>query len=66
MLITPQKLEKTFWGEGQEDLQMITTYNTFPKEEKQVTRKDFPGGARGKEFACQSRRRKRQEVGKIP
>ena len=45
---------------------MITTFNAFSKEEKQVTRKDFPGAASGKESACQSRRRKRQEVGKIP
>ena len=45
---------------------MIATFNTFPKEEKQVTRKDFLGGASGKEPTCQSRRRKRQEVGKIP
>ena len=45
---------------------MIATFKTFPKEEKQVTRKDFPGGASGKEPTCQSRRCKRQEVGKIP
>jgi len=49
---------------GGGDLQMIATFKTFPKEEKQVTRKDFPDGASGKEPTCQSRRCKRQEVGK--